>query len=111
MSTKELALETIKELPEDASWQQIEERIHFLAAIESAGDEVARGETVPHSEVRKKLDLVDEIWKSVAPEAHSLEVTEEEKQILDERWSSFLAFPESALTPDQFNDQLRRLRA
>lgn len=56
MSTKELAMETIKDLPEDASWQEIEERIHFLAAIEKAREEVRRGDVVPHEEVRNLLN-------------------------------------------------------
>lgn len=51
MSTKELAMETIRGLPEDASWEQIEERIHFLAAIEAAREEVKTGKVVPHAEV------------------------------------------------------------
>jgi len=56
MSTKELAMETIRELPEDASWQEIEERIHFLSAIDKARGEVLRGETVPHQDVRNLLN-------------------------------------------------------
>ena len=56
MSTKELAMETIRELPEDASWQEIEERIHFLSAIEKARGEVRRGEVIPHDEVRNLLN-------------------------------------------------------
>ena len=55
MSTKELAMETIRDLPEDASWQEIEERIRFLAAIERGRAEVRRGEVVPHEEVRDLL--------------------------------------------------------
>lgn len=56
MSTKELAMETIKGLPENTSWHEIEERIHFLAAIEKSREEVRRGEFVPHEEVRNLLD-------------------------------------------------------
>ncbi len=49
-------METIRELPEDASWQEIEERIHFLSAIEKARGEVRRGEVIPHDEVRNLLN-------------------------------------------------------
>jgi predicted transcriptional regulator len=56
MSTKELAMETIRDLPEDASWQEIDERIHFLAAIKKAREEVRRGAVVLHDEVRNLLD-------------------------------------------------------
>lgn len=55
MSTKELAMETIKDLPDNASWQEIEERIHFLAAIEKSREEVRRGEVTPHDEVSNLL--------------------------------------------------------
>ena len=49
-------METIRDLPEGASWQEIEERIHFLAAIEKARGEVRRGEIIPHEEVRNLLN-------------------------------------------------------
>lgn len=55
MSTKELAMATIQDLPENASWQEIEERIHFLAAIDKAREEVRRGEVVPHEDVRNLM--------------------------------------------------------
>ena len=61
--------------------------------------------------VREKLDLVDEIWKSASPEADLLEVSAEEKQLLDGRWAEFLAAPEAALTIEQFKDQLKLLRS
>ncbi len=61
--------------------------------------------------VREKLELVDEIWKSASPDADLLDVSEEEKQLLDERWAEFLAAPEAALTVEQFKDQLELLRA
>lgn len=56
MSTKEFAMETIKDLPENASWQEIEARIHFLAAIEKSREEVRSGDVVPHEEVRNLLN-------------------------------------------------------
>jgi predicted transcriptional regulator len=55
MSTKELALDTIRGLPDDASWQEVEDRIHFVAAIETAREQVREGKVVPHEEVRELL--------------------------------------------------------
>ena len=55
MSTKELALNTIQELPDDASFNEIEERIRFLAAIEKGREDVRAGNVVPHEEVRDLL--------------------------------------------------------
>ena len=49
-------METIRGLPEDASWLGIEERIHFLAALERVSEEVRRGEVVPHEDVRNLLN-------------------------------------------------------
>ena len=55
MSTKELALNTIQELPDDASFNEIEERIRVLAAIEKGREDVRAGNVVPHEEVRDLL--------------------------------------------------------
>ena len=44
MSTKELALETINGLPDDASWQEIEARIHLLAEVNLGYEQLQRGE-------------------------------------------------------------------
>ena len=55
MSTKELALDTIRDLPDDASWQDVEERIRFVAGIEKSRDEVRQGRVVPHEKVRAGL--------------------------------------------------------
>lgn len=59
---------------------------------------------------REKLQLVDELWLSVAPELDALEVSGEEKTLLDERWAAFLEDPASALTLEQFKDRLKALR-
>ena len=46
MSTKELAMETIKGLPENASWREIEARIRLLAEVNMGCEELARGEGI-----------------------------------------------------------------
>ncbi len=55
MSTKEKAIEALRDLPKDASWTEIEERIHFLAAVEKGRQEVREGKTVAHEEVKDAL--------------------------------------------------------
>jgi putative addiction module component (TIGR02574 family) len=60
---------------------------------------------------REKLQLVDELWLSVAPELDSLEVSQEEKALLDERWAAFLKDPASALSLEQFKERMSALRA
>ena len=51
MSTKEIALKTIAELPEDVSWEDIKERIFFIAAVEKGLHEVDAGEGIPHEDI------------------------------------------------------------
>ena len=60
---------------------------------------------------REKLQLLDELWIEVAHQADSLEVTSEEKQLLDARWKRFLSNPSSALTLEEFKKRLHTLRA
>lgn len=60
---------------------------------------------------RDKLALVDEIWASVGSDLESLEVTAEERAMLETRWSAFLSEPSAALTVDEFKDQVSALRA
>jgi putative addiction module component (TIGR02574 family) len=60
---------------------------------------------------REKLQLVDELWQEVAHDMDSLEITDEEKKLLDERWANFLNDPSRALTLDQFNERIKNLRA
>lgn len=61
--------------------------------------------------VREKLGLVDELWLSMTPELDSLEVSPEEREVLDERWANFLENPGSALTLEEFQQRMRTLRA
>jgi hypothetical protein len=44
MSIKELAMETIKGLPEDATWREIEACIRLLAEVNTGCEELLRGE-------------------------------------------------------------------
>jgi len=55
MSDKQLALESIRRLPEDVSLDVITERLEFLAGIRKGLDQVERGETVSHEEVKRQL--------------------------------------------------------
>jgi hypothetical protein len=57
MSTKELTMKTIKGLPEDASWQEIEARIHLLAEVNRGREELDRGEGVPIATASEFLKL------------------------------------------------------
>ena len=47
---------SIQELPENATWEEVEERIRFLAAIEKGRDDIKSGKVIPHEEVKKNLE-------------------------------------------------------
>lgn len=55
MSQKELVLEAIQELPDDASIDQIAKRVEFIAAIQKGIDDIDRGDTIPHEEIKRQL--------------------------------------------------------
>jgi putative addiction module component (TIGR02574 family) len=59
---------------------------------------------------QEKLQLVDELWLSVAPQLGLLAVSKEEKDVLDARWEAFLNDPSSALTLEQFQEKMRKHR-
>ena len=55
MTQKELVLDAISELPDEASLADIAERIEFLAAVQKGLDQLDRGEGIPHEEVKRQL--------------------------------------------------------
>ena len=55
MTIKEIALQTIKNLPEDASWEDIQERINFMAAIRKGLQELDDGKGISHEKVKEEF--------------------------------------------------------
>ena len=55
MTIKEIALQTIKNLPEDASWEDIQERINFIAAIRKGLQELDDGKGISHDKVKEEF--------------------------------------------------------
>ena|GEM_PF-1195838 len=55
MTEKEIVLETIRALPDDCSLEEIAERIEFMAAVQKGLDQLDRGESIPHDEVKRQL--------------------------------------------------------
>jgi len=55
MSQKELVLNALSHLPEDCTFEDMAERLHFLAAIQEGRDQLKRGESVTHEEVKKNI--------------------------------------------------------
>jgi predicted transcriptional regulator len=55
MSDKQLVVELLNRLPEDAKLQDIGREIEFLAAIREGEEQADRGEVVPHEQVKKEF--------------------------------------------------------
>jgi len=55
MTQKELVLDAISELPDDASLTEIAERVDFLAAVQKGFDQLDRGEGIPHEEMKREI--------------------------------------------------------
>lgn len=55
MTQKELVLDAIGELPDEASLDDIAQRVEFLAAVQKGLDQLDRGEGIPHEEVKRQL--------------------------------------------------------
>ena len=55
MSVKEIAIETISQLPEDADWENVRERIEFVSGIQRGLCELDRGKGIPVSEIEEEI--------------------------------------------------------
>jgi len=55
MTSKEVAIKTIQDLPDSVTWADIEERIRFLAAIDRGLADIKSGKIIPHQEVKESL--------------------------------------------------------
>jgi predicted transcriptional regulator len=55
MTTKQIAIQTIQELPDDATWDDIQERIRFVAGVRKGLRELDEGKGIPHDRVREEF--------------------------------------------------------
>jgi len=55
MTTKEIALKTIEQLPENASWEDILERINFIVAVRKGLHELDEGKGISHDKVKEEF--------------------------------------------------------
>ena len=53
MSNKEMVLEAVRSLSENASWEDIVEHLHFLAAIREGQQDIDAGRFISHEEMKK----------------------------------------------------------
>jgi predicted transcriptional regulator len=55
VSTKEIAIRSLQELPEDATWEDVQERINFIAGVRKGLHELDEGRGIPHDRVREEF--------------------------------------------------------
>ena len=55
MNTKELAIRTLEELPEDATWEDVQERINFLIGIRKGLRELDEDRGSPQAHVKEEF--------------------------------------------------------
>jgi hypothetical protein len=55
MTTKEVAIHTLEELPENATWDDVQERINFVVGVRKGLRELDEGKGIPHDRVREEF--------------------------------------------------------
>jgi len=55
MTSKEIALKAIEQLPANASWEDIQERINFVVAVRKGLHELDEGKGIPHDKVKEEF--------------------------------------------------------
>ena len=55
MNTKDMAIEVIKRLPDDASWDDIQERVNFVVGVRKALRALDEGKGIPHDRIREEF--------------------------------------------------------
>jgi predicted transcriptional regulator len=55
MSNKEMVIDAVRELPEEATLEDILEQIRILAALQQSVQAADAGQVIPHEEVKKRV--------------------------------------------------------
>ncbi len=55
MTTKETAIHTIEDLPDGATWDDVQERINFVVGVRKGLRELDEGKGIPHDRVREEF--------------------------------------------------------
>jgi len=55
MNIKKTAIEAIQDLPEEATWEDIQERINFVAAVRKGLRELDEGKGIDHDRIKREL--------------------------------------------------------
>jgi len=55
MTIKEIAMDTIRQLPEDATWEDVQERISFVAGVRKGLHQLNEGKGIGHQKVKEEF--------------------------------------------------------
>lgn len=55
MTTKDMALESIARLPDTATWEDIQERINFIAGVRNAMQQMDAGQGIPQESIEAEF--------------------------------------------------------
>lgn len=55
MQIKEAAIKTIEQLPSDATWEDIIERINFVAGVRKGLQELSEGKGIEHKKMKEEF--------------------------------------------------------
>jgi predicted transcriptional regulator len=55
MTPKQKTLQVLGTLPDDASYEQLQEEVEILAALEEAESDIREGRVVSHEEAKRRL--------------------------------------------------------
>jgi len=55
MTTKAIVLKTIEPLPEDASWEDIQDRINFVLGVREGLRQIDEGQEISHDEIGEEF--------------------------------------------------------
>ncbi|MBS3780505.1 MAG: hypothetical protein KGY41_08930 [Desulfovermiculus sp.] len=55
MTAKEIAIKTIQELPQDATWEDIQDRINFVTGVRKGLQELDEGMGIPHERIKEEF--------------------------------------------------------
>jgi predicted transcriptional regulator len=62
MSDKQLVLDIVNKLPDEATLEEIRERIEFISAMKEAEESLEQGQGIPHEEVEKQFSSWVKEW-------------------------------------------------
>ena len=55
MRTKDAAIRSIQDLPEDATWEDVQERINFIAGVRKGLNQFDEGKGIAHDRLREEF--------------------------------------------------------